>query len=146
MNLSELKTPEGSRKKKKRVGRGAGSGHGKTSCRGSKGQNARSGGGVRLGFEGGQMPLSRRLPKRGFFNIFRNDIVIVNIEQLKRFSEGSVVDSDAIINSGIVKKRGDGIKILGKGYLDYPLFLKVDGISRGARVKVEAAGGSVEVI
>lgn len=145
MNLSELKPPDGSRKKRKRVGRGTGSGHGKTSCRGSKGQNSRSGGGVRLGFEGGQMPLTRRLPKRGFCNIFRKDIAVVNIEQLKRFSEGSVVDSEAIISSGIVKKRGDGIKILGNGSIDYPLFLKVDRISHGAREKIEAAGGSVEV-
>ncbi len=146
MNLSELKPPKGSRKKRKRVGRGVGSGHGKTSCRGSKGQNARSGGGVRPGFEGGQMPFSRRLPKRGFCNIFRKDIVIVNVEQLKRFSEGSVIDSDTLVSSGIIRKRGDGIKILGKGSIDYPLLLKVDRISRGAREKIEAAGGSVDVI
>ncbi len=146
MDLSELKPPEGSRKKRKRVGRGTGSGHGKTSCRGSKGQNSRSGGRVKPGFEGGQMPLSRRLPKRGFCNIFRKKIVIVSIEQLKRFPEGSVIDSDTLINSGIIKSKGDGIKVLGKGFIDYPLSLKIDRISRGAREKIEAAGGTVEVI
>jgi len=146
MDLSGLKPPEGSRKKRKRVGRGTGSGHGKTSCRGSKGQNARSGGRVKPGFEGGQMPLLRRLPKRGFCNIFRKDIVTVNIEQLKRFPEGSVIDSNTLISSGIIKKKGDGIKILGKGFIDYPLSLKVDRISRGAREKIQAAGGSIEVI
>ncbi|MEA1936136.1 MAG: 50S ribosomal protein L15 [Thermodesulfobacteriota bacterium] len=146
MDLSGLKPPEGSRKKRKRVGRGTGSGHGKTSCRGSKGQNARSGGRVKPGFEGGQMPLLRRLPKRGFYNIFRKDIVTVNIEQLKRFPEGSVIDSNTLISSGIIKKKGDGIKILGKGFIDYPLSLKVDRISRGAREKIQAAGGSIEVI
>lgn len=146
MDLSELKPPEGSRKKRKRVGRGTGSGHGKTSCRGSKGQNSRSGGRVKPGFEGGQMPLSRRLPKRGFCNIFRKKIVIVSIEQLKRFPEGSVIDSDTLVNSGIIKKKGDGIKVLGKGSIDYPLSLKIDRISRGAREKIEAAGGTVEVI
>lgn len=146
MDLSELKPPEGSRKKRKRVGRGTGSGHGKTSCRGSKGQNSRSGGRVKPGFEGGQMPLSRRLPKRGFCNIFRKKIVIVSIEQLKRFPEGSVIDSDTLVNSGIIKKKGDGIKVLGKGSIDYPLSLIIDRISRGAREKIEAAGGTVEVI
>jgi len=146
MDLSSLKPPEGSRKKRKRVGRGTGSGHGKTSCRGSKGQNARSGGRVRPGFEGGQMPLSRRLPKRGFCNIFRKDIITVNIEQLSKFPEGSVIDSNTLISSGIIKDKGDGIKILGKGSIDYPLLLKVERISRGAREKIESAGGSIEVI
>ena len=146
MDLSGLKPPEGSRKKRKRVGRGTGSGHGKTSCRGSKGQNARSGGRVKPGFEGGQMPLLRRLPKRGFCNIFRKDIVTVNIEQLKRFPKGSIIDSNTLISSGIIKTKGDGVKILGKGFIDYPLSLKVDRISRGAREKIQAAGGSVEVI
>jgi len=146
MKLSELKPPEGSRKKRKRVGRGNGSGHGGTSCRGSKGQNSRSGGGVKPGFEGGQMPLTRRLPKRGFYNRFRKDIIAVNIEQLKRFEEGSVVDAEALLGSGIIKRKGDGIKILGKGDIDYPLTVKVNNISRSAREKIEASGGSVEVI
>jgi large subunit ribosomal protein L15 len=143
MNLSSLKPPEGSRKKRKRIGRGDGSGHGGTSTKGHKGQNARSGGGVRPGFEGGQMPLSRRLPKRGFRNPFRRNIVIINIDQLKRFPEGSVIDRTALLDAGLVKRIGDGIKVLGKGNIDYPISLKVDMISRGARDKIEAAGGSI---
>ena len=143
MNLSSLKPPEGSRKKRKRIGRGDGSGHGGTSTKGHKGQNARSGGGVRPGFEGGQMPLSRRLPKRGFRNPFRRSIVIINIDQLRRFPEGSIIDRTALLDAGLVKRIGDGIKVLGKGNIDYPISLKVDMISRGARDKIEAAGGSI---
>ena len=147
MNLSSLKPPEGSRKKRKRIGRGDGSGHGGTSTKGHKGQNARSGGRVRPGFEGGQMPLSRRLPKRGFRNPFRKNIVTINIDQLRRFPEGSVIDRDVLLEAGLVKKTGDGIKILGKGDIEYPISVKVDMISRGAKDKIEAAGGSVvEVI
>jgi large subunit ribosomal protein L15 len=147
MNLGTLKPPEGSRKKRKRVGRGDGSGHGCTSCKGHKGQNARSGGGVRPGFEGGQMPLSRRLPKRGFRNPFRREIVIVNIEQLKKFPEGSLIDKDSLISFGLIKRKGDTIKVLGKGDIDYPLSIKVDMISRGAKEKIVNAGGSIiEVI
>ncbi|MCD6152583.1 MAG: 50S ribosomal protein L15 [Syntrophobacterales bacterium] len=146
MKLNDLKPPEDSRKKRKRVGRGDGSGHGGTSCRGSKGQNARSGGGVRPGFEGGQMPLSRRLPKRGFFNRFKKDIIAVNLEQLRKFQKGSIIDAEALLNSGLIKRKGDGVKILGKGDIDYPLTLRVNNISRGAREKIEASGGSVEVI
>ncbi|HEX7533743.1 MAG TPA: 50S ribosomal protein L15, partial [Syntrophales bacterium] len=133
MNLSSLKPPEGSRKKRKRIGRGDGSGHGGTSTKGHKGQNARSGGRVRPGFEGGQMPLSRRLPKRGFRNPFRRNIVIINIDQLKRFPEGSVVDKTSLLEAGLVKRTGDGIKVLGKGNIDYPISVKVDMISRGAQ-------------
>jgi large subunit ribosomal protein L15 len=143
MNLSSLKPPEGSRKKRKRIGRGDASGHGGTSTKGHKGQNARSGGRVRPGFEGGQMPLSRRLPKRGFRNPFRRDIVTINIDQLRRFPEGSVIDKTALLGAGLVKRIGDGIKVLGKGNIDYPISLKVDMISRGARDKIEAAGGSI---
>jgi large subunit ribosomal protein L15 len=147
MNLSSLKPPAGSRKKRKRIGRGDGSGHGGTSTKGHKGQNARSGGRVRPGFEGGQMPLSRRLPKRGFRNPFRRDIVIINIDQLKRFPEGSVIDRDALLKAGLVNRIGDGVKVLGKGNIEYPISVKVDMISRGAKDKIEAAGGSViEVI
>ena len=147
MNLSSLKPPEGSRKKRKRIGRGDGSGHGGTSTKGHKGQNARSGGRVRPGFEGGQMPLSRRLPKRGFRNPFRRSIVTINIDQLKSFPEGSVIDRDALLEAGLVKRIGDGIKVLGKGNIEYPISVKVDMISRGAKDKIEAAGGSVvEVI
>jgi large subunit ribosomal protein L15 len=147
MNLSTLKPPEGSRKKRKRIGRGDGSGHGGTSTKGHKGQNARSGGRVRPGFEGGQMPLSRRLPKRGFRNPFRRNIVIINIDQLKKFPEGSIIDRNALLEAGLVKRIGDGIKVLGKGNIAYPISVKVDMISRGAKDKIEAAGGSiVEVI
>jgi len=146
MKLNELRPAEGATKKRKRVGRGDGSGHGGTSCRGHKGQNARSGGGVRPGFEGGQMPLSRRLPKRGFYNRFKKEVVIVNIDQLGVFPKDSIVDADALMTSGIVKKTGDAIKVLGKGTIDHPLTVKVNGISRGAREKIEASGGSVEVV
>jgi len=143
MKLNSLKPPAGSRKKRKRVGRGDGSGHGGTSCKGAKGQNARSGGGVSPGFEGGQMPLVRRLPKRGFRNVFRKEIIAINIEKLKGFPAGSVIDEDSLIQAGFVKRKGDGIKILGKGDLDYPLSLRVNMVSRGARSKIEAAGGSI---
>ena len=145
MKLNELKPAEGATKKRKRVGRGDGSGHGGTSCRGSKGQNARSGGGVRPGFEGGQMPLSRRLPKRGFYNRFRKEFVIVNIGQLSVFPADSVVDIDSLVQKGIVKKTGDAVKILGKGSIEHPLTIRANGVSRGAREKIEALGGKVEV-
>jgi len=147
MNLGTLKPPEGSTRKRKRVGRGNGSGHGGTACKGHKGQNARSGGKVRSGFEGGQMPLSRRLPKRGFRNPFRKEIVAINIDQLKKFPAGSLIDEEALVRSGVVNNKRDGIKVLGKGSIDYPVTLKMNMISRGAREKIEAAGGSiVEVI
>ena len=146
MKLNELRPAAGSTKKRKRVGRGDGSGHGGTSCRGSKGQNARSGGGVRPGFEGGQMPLTRRLPKRGFFNNFRTTMVIINIGQLNKFAKDSTVDADALVSKGLIKGIGDGIKLLGNGEIDYPLTLKVNGISRSAREKIEASGGRVEVV
>jgi large subunit ribosomal protein L15 len=143
MNLATLKPPAGSRKKKKRVGRGDGSGHGGTAGKGSKGQNARSGHSVRPGFEGGQMPLSRRLPKIGFKNPMRRIIATVNIDQLKRFPEGSVVDRETLLAVGLVKRKADGIKVLGNGQIDYPLSLRVDLVSRGARQKIEAAGGTI---
>jgi large subunit ribosomal protein L15 len=147
MNLATLKPPAGSRKKKKRVGRGDGSGHGGTAGKGAKGQNARSGHSVRPNFEGGQMPLSRRLPKIGFKNPMRRIIATVNIEQLKRFPEGSVVDRETLLTVGLVKRKADGIKVLGNGEIDYPLSLRVDLVSRGARQKIEAAGGAIlEVI
>jgi large subunit ribosomal protein L15 len=143
MNLATLKPPAGSRKKKKRVGRGDGSGHGGTAGKGAKGQNARSGHSVRPGFEGGQMPLSRRLPKIGFKNPMRRIIATVNIDQLKRFPEGSVVDRETLLAMGLVKRKADGIKVLGNGQIDYPLSLRVDLVSRGARQKIEAAGGTI---
>jgi large subunit ribosomal protein L15 len=143
MNLATLKPPAGSRKKKKRVGRGDGSGHGGTAGKGAKGQNARSGHSVRPGFEGGQMPLSRRLPKIGFKNPMRRIIATVNIDELKRFPEGSVVDRETLLAMGLVKRKADGIKVLGNGEIDYPLSLRVDLVSRGARQKIEAAGGTI---
>jgi large subunit ribosomal protein L15 len=147
MNLGTLKPPEGSRKKKKRVGRGDGSGHGGTAGKGAKGQNARSGHSVRPNFEGGQMPLSRRLPKRGFKNPMRRIIAIVNIEQLKGFCQGSLVNRDTLTAIGLVSGVVDGIKILGNGEINFPLSINVDSVSRGAREKIEAAGGTiVEVI
>jgi large subunit ribosomal protein L15 len=147
MNLGSLKPPCGGRKNRKRVGRGNGSGHGGTSCKGAKGQNARSGGGVRPGFEGGQMPLSRRLPKRGFRNFFRKDIVTVNIGQLSKFPPGAIIDEESLIQAGLVRRKGDGIKILGKGDIEHSLSVKINLFSRTARNKIEAAGGSiVEVV
>jgi len=143
MNLGTLKPPEGSKKKRKRVGRGDGSGHGGTSGKGHKGQNARSGGKVRSGFEGGQMPLSRRLPKRGFRNPFRKIIVTINVNQLNKFPEGSVIDEEALVRAGVVKHKRDGIKVLGRGSIDYPVSLKMNLISRGAREKIQAVGGSI---
>ena len=144
MKLSELKFSPGSRKKRKRVGRGGA--HGGTSCKGAKGQLARSGCKLKPGFEGGQMPLSRRLPKRGFRNRFRQDVVIINIEQLKMFPEGSVIDVESLMNRGIIKRQGDAVKLLGKGEIAYPLNLKIHMVSDAAREKIESAGGSVEVI
>jgi large subunit ribosomal protein L15 len=146
MNLSQLTPPMGTLKKRKRVGRGDGSGHGGTSCKGHKGQKARSGGKVRRGYEGGQMPLSRRLPKRGFRNIFRKEIAVVNLDQLKAFPSGTVIDAALLLDSGILKNAGDAIKVLGKGSVSNSIKVKINLISRSAKEKIEAAGGSVEVI
>jgi large subunit ribosomal protein L15 len=143
MNLAALKPPDGSRRKKKRVGRGDGSGHGGTSCRGAKGQKARSGGGVSPSFEGGQMPLTRRLPKRGFRNPFRQDIAVINIGQLNLFPQGTVVDEELLATSGLIKGRPDGVKILGKGNIGHALSVKIGLISRGAKEKIINAGGSI---
>ena len=146
MKLNELSPAKGSRKAPNRLGRGVGSGTGKTAGRGTKGFNSRSGGGVRPGYEGGQMPLHRRLPKRGFANIFRKNIAVINIRDLKRFDKGSVVDEAALVQSGLVSGKRDGIKLLGHGEIDYALDIKLSHISKSAREKVEAAGGKVEVI
>lgn len=146
MKLHELKPAEGSTHKPKRVGRGVGSGWGKTAGRGNKGLKARSGGGVRPGFEGGQMPLHRRLPKRGFTNIFKKMIAVVNVSDLSRFEQGAVVDEASLVRSGLVKGRNDGIKLLGRGEINIPLTVKLNAVSRSAKAKIEAAGGSVEVI
>jgi len=146
MKLNELSPAKGSRKALTRLGRGVGSGTGKTAGRGTKGFNSRSGGGVRPGYEGGQMPLHRRLPKRGFANIFRKNIAVINIRDLKRFDKGSVVDEAALIQAGLVSGKRDGIKLLGQGEIDYALDIKINKISKSAREKVEAAGGKVEVL
>ncbi len=146
MKLHELAPAEGSRKSKKRVGRGVGSGHGKTAGRGTKGQKSRAGGGTRPGFEGGQMPIHRRLPKRGFTNIFKKKIVVINISDLEKFERGSVVDEVSLVKKGLVKGKRDGIKLLGNGDVAIPLTIKVNSVSAGARKKIEDAGGTVEVI
>ena len=143
MNLGTLKAPEGSRKKKKRVGRGDGSGHGGTAGKGAKGQNARSGHSVRPNFEGGQMPLTRRMPKRGFKNPMRRIIAAVNIDQLKRFPEGTIIDRETLLAIGLVTRKADGVKVLGRGEISFPISLKVDMVSVGARQKIEAAGGTI---
>ena len=146
MKLNELKPAEGSRKKEIRVGRGTGSGRGKTSCRGHKGQNARSGGGVRPGFEGGQMPIYRRLPKRGFKNIWAKQFAEVNVETLNRFDDGAEVDAVALVEIGILKNVYDGIRILGNGELSKKLTVRAQGFTKTAVQKIEAAGGKTEVI
>jgi large subunit ribosomal protein L15 len=146
MDLSNLSPPKGSVKNRKRVGRGPGSGHGKTSCRGHKGQKARSGGKVRPGFEGGQMPLSRRLPKRGFTNIFKKQYALVQVRDLMSFEKGSVIDPAVLVESGLVAALLDGVKLLGNGDIDIPLTVKVHKCSQAAQAKIIAAGGTVEVI
>jgi large subunit ribosomal protein L15 len=146
MKLNELSPAKGSRKASNRLGRGVGSGSGKTAGRGTKGYNSRSGGGVRPGYEGGQMPLHRRLPKRGFTNIFRKNIAVINIRDLKRFAKGTLVDEAALVQAGLVSSKRDGIKLLAHGEIDYALDIQINKISQSAREKVEAAGGKVEVI
>jgi len=146
MRLDELQPTEGSRFTAKRVGRGIGSGTGKTSGKGHKGQNARSGGGVRPGFEGGQMPLYRRLPKRGFKNIFAKEYVTVNIEVLERFENGTEVTAETLKEAGIISKKLDGVKLLGRGDLTKKLNVKVAGYTASAKEKIEKAGGKAEVI
>ncbi|MCJ8502929.1 50S ribosomal protein L15 [Desulfatitalea alkaliphila] len=146
MRLHDLKPAAGSTTQRKRKGRGVGSGLGKTAGRGSKGQNARSGGGVRAGYEGGQMPLHRRLPKRGFTNIFKKEFAVINVTDLAKFESGSTVDPAALVDKGLLKGRRDGVKLLGQGDISVPLTVKLNAISRVAREKIEAAGGTVEVI
>lgn len=146
MKLHELAPAPGSKHPKKRVGRGIGSGMGKTSTRGSKGQWARSGGGVRPGFEGGQNPLYRRLPKRGFKNINRIEYAIVNLEDLNQFAAGTEVTPELLLETGVVKNPKDGIKILGNGELTVKLTVKANKFSQSAVEKIQAAGGQSEVI
>ncbi|MBP1722817.1 MAG: ribosomal protein [Deltaproteobacteria bacterium] len=146
MKLSELRPPKGARKEKKRIGRGEGSGHGGTSTKGHKGYKARSGGKRSPGFEGGQMPLQRRLPKRGFKNPFRKQWSVVNLRDLSVFPDGAVVDVESLKSSGLVKKTGSGVKILGEGEVSRPLTVRAHAFSLAAQKKIEAAGGKAEVI
>ncbi|WP_242319773.1 50S ribosomal protein L15 [Bacillus cereus group sp. BfR-BA-01349] len=146
MKLHELKPAEGSRKVRNRVGRGIGSGNGKTAGKGHKGQNARSGGGVRLDFEGGQIPLFRRLPKRGFTNINRKEFAIVNLSTLNRFEDGTEVTPELLLETGVISKLNDGVKVLASGAVEKKLTVKAHKFSSSAKEAIEAAGGSVEVI
>ena len=145
MKLNELRPAPGARSKSKRVGRGKGSGLGKTSGRGSKGLRARSGGGTPPGYEGGQMPLQRRLPKRGFRNIFRKEFAIVQVRDLNRFEAGTVVDIPSLRKAGLVNDLKDGVKLLATGEVNRPLTVKVNRASQAAARKIEAAGGTLEV-
>jgi large subunit ribosomal protein L15 len=145
MKLSDLAPAPGSRKKKKRVGRGCGSGHGKTSCKGHKGQKARTGGGTKPGFEGGQMPLQRRLPKRGFTNIFQKEYVIVNIGTIGRLEE-AVITPDVLLQEGVIKNMKDGIKILGEGEITRSVSVKAHAFSASAKEKILKAQGTIEII
>ena len=147
MKLHELSPVAGSKKDAKRIGRGHGSGWGKTAGKGHKGQKARAGHGMRPGFEGGQMPLQRRLPKRGFNNIFAKEIVIVNLGTLdKKFDNGATVDTEALVKAGIIKNSFDGVKILSNGTLTKSLTVKANAFSKSAKEKIEAAGGKAEVV
>jgi large subunit ribosomal protein L15 len=146
MRLNDLAPEKGQKKNRKRVGRGVASGSGKTAGRGNKGQNSRSGGGVRPGYEGGQMPIHRRLPKRGFKNPFKKLLAVVNVQDLNRFEADVVIDEVAFVKSGLVKGDRDGIKILGKGDIQVPVTVRINKISASAREKIEAAGGKIEVI
>ena len=146
MKLHELSPPSRSRKMSRRLGRGVGTGSGKTAGRGTKGYNSRSGGGLRPGYEGGQMPIQRRLPKRGFTNIFRKRIAVINIRDLLTFKSGSLVDEAALLKAGLIKGKKDGIKLLGQGEISIALNVKLSHVSKSAREKIEAAGGSVEVV
>ncbi|MBR3972132.1 MAG: 50S ribosomal protein L15 [Ruminococcus sp.] len=146
MRLHDLSPVEGSKKEAKRIGRGHGSGQGKTAGKGHKGQKARAGRGMRIGFEGGQMPLQRRVPKRGFNNIFAKNIVSVNVGTLEKFDNGTVVNVEALVAAGIVKNSFDGVKILGNGTLTKNLTVQVSAYSESAKAKIEAAGGKAEVI
>ena len=145
MRINELSPLKGSRKRKKRIGRGVGSGHGKTSCRGHKGQKSRSGGSIPPWFEGGQMPLQRRVPKRGFTNIFKKEYALINIRDLSRFAPNSILDTEALKKAGVVHRVKDGIKLLGEGEISYPLTVRVHKVSKTARAKIEAVGGSIDV-
>ena len=146
MDLSSLHPNRGAVKNRKRIGRGPGSGHGKTSCRGHKGQKARTGSGGFNGFEGGQMPLQRRLPKRGFTNIFKKEYSLIQVSDLNSFEKDSIIDATVLLKCGLIKKIGDGIKLLGKGDIEHALNIKVHKWSQSAYAKITAAGGTIEGI
>ena len=146
MKLNELSPAPGTKTEAKRKGRGAGSGNGKTAGKGHKGQNARSGGGVRPGFEGGQLPLYRKLPKRGFTNHFAKQYAIINVETLDRYEAGAVIDIDTLINDKVIKNRFDGLKVLANGEITKALTVKAAVFSAQAKEKIEAAGGKAEVV
>lgn len=146
MDLSHIAPPKGAKKNRKRVGRGSGSGHGKTSCRGEKGQKARSGGGKGRGFEGGQMPLKRRQPKRGFTNPFKKDWQWVNLLSLNAFDDGQVVDPQGVLEKGLIKKMGHGLKVLAKGTLRKKLTVKAHAFSKRAKEAIEQAGGEALIL
>ena len=146
MKLNDLKATEGARSTKKRIGRGLGSGNGKTSGKGQKGQNSRSGGGVAIGFEGGQTPFFKRMPKRGFTNFTRKEYAIVNVEDLSKFEDGVTVDFAAVKAAGLVKKELDGLKVLGNGKLEKKLTVKAAKFSASAKKAIEEAGGTAEVL
>lgn len=145
MRLSDLSPSPGSRKKNKRVGRGPGSGHGKTSCKGHKGQKSRSGGGTRIGFEGGQMPIQRRLPKRGFTNIFQKHYATLNLKALSEITE-TVITPEIMLEKGLIKSIKDGVKILGDGEIKKPLTVKAHAFSASAKEKILKAGGGAEIV
>lgn len=146
MKLHELSPAPGSVRDVKRIGRGHGSGNGKTAGKGHKGQKARAGRGIRAGFEGGQMPLHRRIPKRGFNNIFATPYTTINVAVLNRFEDGAVVNTEALLNAGIIKKAPYGVKVLGNGKIEKNLTVQVAAFSESAKAKIEAAGGKAEVI
>jgi len=147
MRLNDLSPADGSKKNKKRIGRGPGSGHGGTACKGHKGQKARSGASIRPGFEGGQMPLHRRAPKRGFINIFKKQYEVINIKDLAKFKDTtSAIDADFLVQSGLIKGDKNLIKLLGDGEIGFPLQIKVNSITKTAKEKIEAAGGSIVLV
>ena len=146
MKIQDLRPAEGSRKRNKRVGRGIGSGHGKTSCKGHKGQKARSGGTKGPGFEGGQMPLQRRIPKRGFKNHFSIEFAVINLKDISRIKDLDVITPEVLAEKGIIKDFKNGLKVLGEGDIQRPLTIKADAFSASALAKISAAGGKAEVI
>ena len=146
MRIEDIRPAEGSTKNRKRVGRGFGSGHGKTSCKGHKGQKARSGGTKGAGFEGGQMPLQRRLPKRGFNNIFKKEYAVVNLDIINALEDDAVITPELLVERGVIKKMKDGLKVLANGSIQRPVTVKANAFSNSAAAKIEAAGGKTEVM